>query len=712
MPRIYDSSFLTQRKAELAAASSFFTPANGSTVPWGSRPLLGIKDSSIIYTVKNGAMTEYTRYDGCIGISAGCPCPALATSIAANAPALPGFVSGITFTVGSVIVSWQAPTVGAGPFSYVVTPYLNGVALSPVTTSALTYRFTGLDEFKQYTFTVCAVNAAGTGPAMNSSEFMAPPEILSTILAGTAPLVDVSSCLTYLINAGLDSVLQHFVSMKYGPTIASRLVYLWTASVVQAWNWVTPDTHVSGILDNWDWTANVVTPLNDCESIVWIAAVMDQVTPLFIPGYTSLFIYDATTLARVKDLGGYAAWLAAWNTWYAGRLNDGSVAASTAQPTTSANWGQTIVVDGTTVNNIGGFPNPLAWTRLTVGGKKQNYLTYSWDTVRSTCLTEEDEVNIEGSVAPLTGAARNAEVDAVLQMSGSLTDAQKVQAEFWAGSTGNISPPLMGIWLWKEYIRSIGVTCPFIMYSLLDMAVHMFEGARVTWRIKSAHMEARPIQEIRRRYVGQTVQSWNGVVQGEQWIPYQETNFVTPPFGDFNSGHSHFTKLFALTMSKWFGSSIVKNTITYDGLPLMAKLFKGNQTGLYGDFVVGVGSSTIQASVPAAPVTFSFSTWDEIADSAGYSRLYGGIHCLSANTTSQTTAVLVDSLINSTWNINSIINSAPSSATEPVITGMIMAMAEANPDAGAQTIMDWIAGHPEESVPVPVPEPSVPEPSV
>jgi hypothetical protein len=332
--------------------------------------------------------------------------------------------------------------------------------------------------------------------------------------------------------------------------------------------------------------------------------------------------------------------------------------------------------------------------------------------VQSTCLTEEDEVNIEGSVAPLTGAARNAEVDDVLQMSGSLTDAQKVQAEFWAGSTGNISPPLMGIWLWKEYIRSIGVTCPFIMYSLLDMAVHMFEGARVTWRIKSAHMEARPIQEIRRRYVGQTVQSWNGVVQGEQWIPYQETNFVTPPFGDFNSGHSHFTKLFALTMSKWFGSSIVKNTITYDGLPLMAKLFKGNQTGLYGDFVVGVGSSTIQASVPAAPVTFSFSTWDEIADSAGYSRLYGGIHCLSANTTSQTTAVLVDSLINSTWNINSIINSAPSSATEP--TGMIMAMAEANPDAGAQTIMDWIAGHPEESVPsVPVPEPSVPSvPSV
>jgi hypothetical protein len=649
-------------------------------------------------------MTEYTRYDGCIGISAGCPCPALAISIAANAPALPGFVSGIRFTVGSVIVSWQAPTVGAGPFSYIVTPYLNGVALDSVTTSALTYRFTGLDEFKQYTFGVCAANAAGTGPVMNSSGFMAPPAMLSTILAGNAPPIDISACLTYVVNAGLDSLLQYMASMKYGPTIASRLVYLWTASVVQAWNWVTPDVHVSGVVDNWDWTTNASSVhLNDCDAIVWIAAVMDQVTPLFIPGYTSLYTYDLTTLARVKDVGGYAAWQAAWNTWYTGRLSDGSAAASTAQPTASANWGQTIVVDGVTVNNIGGFPDPLAWTRLTVAGKKQNYLTYSWDTVRSTCLTEQDEVNIAGSVAPLTGAARDAEVDQVLQMSGSLTDAQKVQAEFWAGSAGgNISPPLMGIWLWKEYIRSIGATSSFIMYSLLDMAVHMFEGARVTWRIKSAYMQARPVQEIRRRYAGQAVQSWNGVVQGDQWAPYQDLTFVTPPFGDFNSGHSHFTKLFALTMSKWFGSSIVKNMTTYDGLPLMAKLFTGNQTGLYGDFVVGVGSSTIQASVPAAPVVLSFSTWDDIANSAGYSRLYGGIHCFCAHSTSQTTAVLVDSLVNSTWNIvvNPTVNTAP-----------ILPMAE--PDLGAQSIMDWIASQPSSEPLEPSSEPSVPSvPSV
>jgi hypothetical protein len=179
------------------------------------------------------------------------------------------------------------------------------------------------------------------------------------------------------------------------------------------------------------------------------------------------------------------------------------------------------------------------------------------------------------------------------------------------------------------------------------------------------------------------VTSWNGVISGDQWMPYQPSNFVTPPFGDFNSGHSHFTKLFALTMNKWFGSNILKNTITYDGLTLMAPLFPGNQVAAYGDFLVGTGLSGVQPGVvPSAPITFSFNTWNDIADSAGYSRLYGGIHCLSAHTTSQTTAVLVDSYINSSWNI------AANTLMSPFVGQSYVSAAE--PDTCAQSIIDWI----------------------
>ena len=688
MSRIYDSSFLTQRKAEKAVAQSFFTPANGSTVPWGSRPLLGIKDSSILYAVKNGAMTEYTRFNTCIGISPGCPCESLNATINTANPDIPGPITGITFTVGSIIVSWLPPSVGTGPFTYIVTPYLNGGALPSVTTQNLTYRFTTLDEMKTYTFTVCARNAAGMGPVVNSVPFMAPPAILTNIMNGTAPMVDIGVCMCYVMNVGLNSLLQYISSAGIGPTIASRIVYIWTASVVQAWNWVSNNPLLSGTIDNWNWSASGGS-LNNCDIVVWMAKVIDLVTVSIVPSYTTVYVYDAATVTRVQEAGNWTEWLSAYNAWRAYRNGDGAAAAITAMPTTSANWNNTIVVDGQTVNNIGAFPDPHAWTRLTVAGKMQKYLTYSWNSVLTTCLSAQNEADIVASVAPLTGAARDAEVDDVLQISGTLTDAQKAQAEFWAGSSlGTISPPLMGIWLLKEYVRSVGVTCPVLMYSLLDMAVHMFEGARVTWRIKTQYMEARPIQEIRRRYTGQQVQSWNGQVDGAQWVPYQPSTFVTPPFGDFNSGHSHFSKLFALTMNKWFGSTIVKNTMTYDNLQLMSPMFTSTQTRPYGDFVVLRGMSTVEPEVsPRQPVTFSFNTWDDMADSAGMSRLYGGIHCLSAHTTSQTTAIQVDSYVNSVWNIHPISESNLFVGQSYIV--------DAEPDSGAQTIMEWIMTHPE-----------------
>ena len=84
----------------------------------------------------------------------------------------------------------------------------------------------------------------------------------------------------------------------------------------------------------------------------------------------------------------------------------------------------------------------------------------------------------------------------------------------------------------------------------------------------------------------------------------------------------------------------------------MSPLFKSSQSGLFGDFAVTSRSSVIQSSVPVAPVTLSFATWDDIANSAGMSRLYGGIHTIGAHSASQTVAVQIDGYVNSTWNID------------------------------------------------------------
>jgi Fibronectin type III domain len=65
-------------------------------------------------------------------------------------------------------MSWLAPTNDGGSalMSYVVTPYLAGVAQSPraFNSTATTETVTGLTNTKSYTFKVAAQNAAGTGP--------------------------------------------------------------------------------------------------------------------------------------------------------------------------------------------------------------------------------------------------------------------------------------------------------------------------------------------------------------------------------------------------------------------------------------------------------------------------------------------------------------------------------------------------------------------
>jgi hypothetical protein len=445
----------------------------------GSPPILGDFDSSVMTAVKTGQMTEYTRYPTCIGLSPGCPCPEVNASLYTPPLAIPGPITGITFTVGSIIVSWNPPSEGTGPFTYQVTPFLNGIALPAITTTNTSYKFTDLQEWQPYTFTVCAMNGAGAGPIVPSaSYFIAPPASLSSVMSGSSVPVVIDPALKYIINDGLDNMLKYIAATGLGPTRGSRYIYNWITSVVGAWNWVRSEVRISGTHDNWNWDTKV--PLSDNDSLIWLCAAIDYITPMFIPsGYKSIYNCPADIVSRVKTAGQWQGWATAWETWYNYRKEDGSATAATAQPTDSANWNRTIIVADGSFNNIWMFPKPKQWTRLTVQNKKQNYLTYYWDNVLSSCLTEADENTIQSTVQPVTGTDRDAEIDIVKGYAANLTDEEKIIAEFWAGGPGTVSPPLMFIWLWKEYIRSLpNITCPDIMFSLQDLAIHLFEGAR------------------------------------------------------------------------------------------------------------------------------------------------------------------------------------------------------------------------------------------
>ncbi|HAB17303.1 MAG TPA: hypothetical protein DCE44_12735, partial [Verrucomicrobiales bacterium] len=97
----------------------------------------------------------------------------------------------------------------------------------------------------------------------------------------------------------------------------------------------------------------------------------------------------------------------------------------------------------------------------------------------------------------------------------------------------------------------------------------------------------------------------NGVrfVHADSWMTYQRTNFVTPAFPGYISGHSTFSRsaaevLAAITGSKFFPGGLGTYTIT----------------------------NLINEKGPSEPVNLRYATYYDAADGAGLSRIYGGIH--------------------------------------------------------------------------------------
>ena len=94
------------------------------------------------------------------------------------------------------------------------------------------------------------------------------------------------------------------------------------------------------------------------------------------------------------------------------------------------------------------------------------------------------------------------------------------------------------------------------------------------------------------------------VINGEDWLPYQPSTFITPPFPEYLSGHSAFSAAGAEILKRFTGSDDFGASVT---LP--------------------AGSSRVEPGLtPQADVTLSWASFSEAADQAGISRRYGGIH--------------------------------------------------------------------------------------
>ncbi len=96
-----------------------------------------------------------------------------------------------------------------------------------------------------------------------------------------------------------------------------------------------------------------------------------------------------------------------------------------------------------------------------------------------------------------------------------------------------------------------------------------------------------------------------GWVLADRWMPYQASNFVTPPFSGYLSGHSTFSRSSAEALTGMTGSPY----------------FPGG----FAEKVIPEGWLKFEMG-PSAPVRLQWVKFSDPADEAGVSRIWGGIH--------------------------------------------------------------------------------------
>jgi hypothetical protein len=272
----------------------------------------------------------------------------------------------------------------------------------------------------------------------------------------------------------------------------------------------------------------------------------------------------------------------------------------------------------------------------------QVFLTPHWGDVEPFALTSGDQFRPSappqfGSDEPYVDAlgqkmtndeAFRQQVGELKDISAGLTDRQKVIAEYWADGPRSETPP--GHWNALAHGISerdkLTLDDDVKLYFALNGAV--LDAGISAWDAKRAYDYVRPVSAIRDLYAGTMIEAWGGpnrgtqLIPAEEWRPYQQATFVTPPFGEYVSGHSTFSAAAAEVLTRFTGSNAFYDgkTILYyedfnrDGIPDML-----------GQHIVPVAGNMFESS-PAEVIVLQWPTFQDASAEAGISRRYGGIH--------------------------------------------------------------------------------------
>jgi len=203
-----------------------------------------------------------------------------------------------------------------------------------------------------------------------------------------------------------------------------------------------------------------------------------------------------------------------------------------------------------------------------------------------------------------------------VQYNANLTDTTKTIADYWANGPHSETPP--GHWeLFAQFVSAQFISAKdkhalrddVLLFFVLSNAI--FDAGIACWECKRYYEYVRPITAVRYLNAGQPLVCWGGagkgtitMADGANFIPYQESFVVTPPFPEYVSGHSTFSAASAYIMQQATGGDT------------------------FGDsFTAAPSSSQIEPGfAPTTSITLSWPTFSAAAAEAGLSRQYGGIH--------------------------------------------------------------------------------------
>ena len=215
------------------------------------------------------------------------------------------------------------------------------------------------------------------------------------------------------------------------------------------------------------------------------------------------------------------------------------------------------------------------------------------------------------------------QAEEIVEASGSLTDEQKLIAEFWEDPGGTSFPP--GTWMtFGEFVSARDDNTldeDAQMFFALGNAV--FDAGIATWSTKAYYDYVRPVRAIRtlgelgligeydQQLGGYAIEAWAGAEAGTETIlasdfmTYQTPgSHASPPFAEYTSGHSAFSAAGAEILESFTNSDDFGADVTFEP-----------------------GESRFEPGLkPAEPITLEWETFSEAADEAGISRIYGGIH--------------------------------------------------------------------------------------